>query len=231
MRWRVASAAIVFGGLFLSYVSYVPSQPSFNGATPGCGGSGCHTFQAGIASATPKANLQVSVSLSGTTGKVAGELVDTTGTVVATVNSSSTNPLTLTAPGPGRYTVNAGFLSPSRRWDSLKVNLTLTDVSGRDVEPASGTFKLDQNYPNPFNPATSIGYSVAHDSRVTLKIYNMIGELVSAVVDKNVTAGSYSARVDLSGLPSGIYMYRIEATSLQESTPFFTQTRKMALVK
>ncbi len=231
MRVRIASAVIVFGGLFLSYVSYVPSQPSFNGATPGCGGSGCHTFQAGIASVTPKANLQVSVSLSGATGKVAGELVDTTGTVVATVNSSSTNPFTLTAPRPGRYTVNAGFLSPSRRWDSLKVNLTLTDVSTRDVETAGGTFKLDQNYPNPFNPATSIGYSVAHDSRVTLKIYNMIGELVLIAEDKNVTAGSYSARIDMSGFASGIYIYRIEAANLQVSAPLFIQTRKMALVK
>ena len=231
MKVRIAFTVIVLGGLFLGYVSYVPSQPSFNGSTPGCGGGGCHTFQAGIVSITPKANLQVAVSLSGTTSKVAGELVDTTGTVVATVNSSSTNPFTLTAPGPGRYTVNAGFLSPSRRWDSIKVNLTLADVSTRDLEIAGGTFKLDQNYPNPFNPATTISYSLARDSRVTLKIYNLLGELVSTVVNDNQAAGFYSVRHDMSGLASGIYVYRIEATRLQSSAPFFTQTRKMALVR
>jgi len=171
------------------------------------------------------------VSLPGVTANVAGELVDTTGAVVAVVELSSANPFTLTAPRAGRYTVNAGYKSPARRWDSVKVNLTLTDVASRDPGTAGGAFRLDQNYPNPFNPTTSIGYSIAHDSRVTLRVYNLIGELVSTVVDNNQAAGTYSVQYDMSGLASGIYVYRIEAASLQTSAPFFTQTRKMALVR
>lgn len=231
MKARIASAVIVFGGLFVSYVSYVPSQPSFNGTVAGCGTTNCHTFQAGIVTATPKANLQVSVSLPGVTANVAGELVDTTGAVVAVVELSSANPFTLTAPRAGKYTVNAGYKSPQKRWDSVRVNLTLTDVSTRDIQIAGGSFTLGQNYPNPFNPATSISYSLGRDSRVTLKVYNAIGELVSTVVDNIQAAGSYSVQYDMSGRASGIYVYRIEATGLQASAPLFTQTRKMALVK
>ena len=125
----------------------------------------------------------------------------------------------------------AGYKSPARRWDSVRVNLILTDVSSGDPATVGGAFRLYQNYPNPFNPTTSIRYSVAHDSRVTLRIYNAIGQLVSTVADQRVAAGSYSAEVDMSGFSSGIYIYRIEATNLQSVSPIFTQTRKMALVR
>jgi len=227
---RIAFAVVVFGVLFLSYVSHVPSQPSFNGTTPGCGGGGCHTFQAGIASVTPKANLQLQVSLSGASGNVAGELVDSTGAVVAVVDLSN-NPLTLAAPRAGRYTVNAGYKSPSRRWDSVQVSLTLTDVLTQGEEMVGDAFKLDQNYPNPFNPATSIGYTLARESRVKLEVYNTIGELVSTLVEKNQEAGTYSIRYDMSGLASGVYVYRIVAADLQSPAAVFTQTRKMLLMK
>ncbi len=90
-------------GLFLN----LPSQPSFNGSGPGCGGAGCHTLTAGIVAATPT-GLNVSVTVSGTTGNVAGELVDSTGTVVAVNELTSSNPFVLTAPRPGKYVVNAG---------------------------------------------------------------------------------------------------------------------------
>jgi hypothetical protein len=231
MRVRIALAAMVFGGLFLSYVSYGPSQPSFNGTVAGCGGGSCHTFQAGIITVTPKANLQVSVAVPGVTANLAGELVDSTGAVVAVLDKTSSNPFTLTAPAPGRYTVMAGYKSPARRWDSVRVNLTLTNVSSGDPATVGGTYRLYQNYPNPFNPTTSIRYSVAHDSRVTLRIYNAIGQLVSTVADQQVAAGSHSAEVDMSVFPSGIYIYRIEATNPQSASPIFTQTRKMALVR
>ncbi len=97
------------------------SEPSFNGSTPGCGGSGCHTFLDASVSISYLGNNQVEVSVSGTTSKVGGELVDETGTVVAVNNSTNSNPFILTAPGDGAYIVNAGFDNPSRRWDSASV--------------------------------------------------------------------------------------------------------------
>ena len=104
-------------------VSFLQSEPGFNGTTPGCGGSGCHTSQPGIVTATVLTGNQVRITLTGTTGNVAGELVNSSGVVVAVINTTSSNPFTLTAPSAGSYTVNAGFKNPSRQWGTTTVNI------------------------------------------------------------------------------------------------------------
>jgi hypothetical protein len=91
-------------GIILLVIPINISRPSFNSSTPGCGGGGCHTFQDGIVSLTVT-DLQVQITLNGTSNDVAGELVDASGTVVDFNNSTSSNPFTLIAPGPGNYTV------------------------------------------------------------------------------------------------------------------------------
>lgn len=114
---KISLTILVFiGVLFTSPYQY--SKPDFNGSTPGCGGSGCHSTQAGILTITQLGNYQVRITVSGTTSKVAGELVDAIGNVVAYINSTSANPFTLTAPASGYYTINAGYKNPSLRWDS-----------------------------------------------------------------------------------------------------------------
>ena len=136
MNARIVVAVIVFVACLFLIGSHLSSQPSFNGATPGCGTSGsCHTFQSGILSVTQLGSLQVRITLTGGTGNFAGELVDSTGTVVTVNNITSSNPFTLTAPRAGRFTVNAGYKNPSRQWDSAVVVLTVTDVD----EQESGT--------------------------------------------------------------------------------------------
>ncbi|MCW8960585.1 MAG: fibronectin type III domain-containing protein [Ignavibacteriaceae bacterium] len=108
--------------LTLSLTIFLHSEPGFNGSSPGCSGSGCHTFQDNMISVVPMNNFQVQVTLTGTTSNVGGELVDENGTVVAVINSTSSNPFILTAPSEGTYLVNAGFKNPSpRRWDSTHV--------------------------------------------------------------------------------------------------------------
>jgi hypothetical protein len=112
---------------FVTIVLIIPfcySTPNMNGGS-GCGGSGCHTFQTGIVSVTLLSNLQVRITVAGTSSKVAGELVNSSGSVVAVINSTSTNPFILTAPSAGIYKVNAGYKSPSRRWDSTTVDVSL----------------------------------------------------------------------------------------------------------
>ena len=104
-------------------VSFLQSEPGFNGTTPGCGGSGCHTSQPGIVTATVLTGNQVRITLTGTTGNVAGELVNSSGVVVAVINTTSSNRFTLTAPSAGSYTVNAGFKNPSRQWGTTTVNI------------------------------------------------------------------------------------------------------------
>ncbi|KAB2845743.1 MAG: T9SS type A sorting domain-containing protein [Melioribacteraceae bacterium] len=90
-------------------------------------------------------------------------------------------------------------------------------------------FSLEQNYPNPFNPVTKISFHIpnvgdALYASATLGIYNILGELVTTLINQNLSAGKYEIEFDASNLTSGIYYYRLLTNN-------FTQTRKMLLVK
>jgi len=101
------------------------------------------------------------------------------------------------------------------------------------AEEATGalprTFSLSQNYPNPFNPTTTIRYALPQGSRVTLKVYNVLGQEVATLVDGYQPAGFQLAVWDgrtMAGstVPSGTYLYRVVAGD-------FVQTRTMVLLK
>ena len=207
-------------GIVVLAISGNISQPSYNSTTPGCSGSGCHTFQDGIVSVSVN-DLQVQITVSGTSGKVAGELVDGSGTVVDVNNGTNSNPFTLTAPIAGNYTVNAGHKSPLV-WDSASVNITLTGVQENHSHPAE--YKLYNNYPNPFNPSTTIKYSIPEASFTSIKIYDVVGNEVSSLVNENKPAGLYEVEFNASNLSSGIYYYVIQVGS-------FRETKKMILLK
>ena len=83
---------------------------------------------------------------------------------------------------------------------------------------------LQQNYPNPFNPSTNITYSLPKSGFVTLKIYNLNGEEVSVLLNKEMRSGTYNVTWDAHGLPSGIYLYKISIDNNYA-------VRKMVLVK
>ena len=83
---------------------------------------------------------------------------------------------------------------------------------------------LFQNYPNPFNPVTIINYQIPVNNFVTLKLYNTLGEEIATLVNEEKPAGRYSVNFDGSSLPSGVYVYRLNAGN-------FTAERKMVLVK
>ena len=85
-------------------------------------------------------------------------------------------------------------------------------------------YSLSQNYPNPFNPTTMIRFSVKNEGNVSLKVYNLIGQLVATLVNENKPAGTYEYNFDASKLSSGIYFYTIKAGD-------FTATKKMILMK
>jgi hypothetical protein len=85
-------------------------------------------------------------------------------------------------------------------------------------------YQLYQNYPNPFNPSTTIKYSLPEDGFVKLVVYNMLGETVAVLVNGTQKAGRYEVNFDASGISSGVYVYRIEASN-------FIASRKLILLK
>ncbi|GJQ62397.1 MAG: hypothetical protein SCALA702_14500 [Melioribacteraceae bacterium] len=93
-------------------------------------------------------------------------------------------------------------------------NVVLADGNGLfNIEslviPAE--FELSQNYPNPFNPATTIKFGIPEASRVTLRVFNAIGEQVATLVEKNMEAGYHTVQFNASQLTSGVYFYSITA--------------------
>lgn len=85
-------------------------------------------------------------------------------------------------------------------------------------------FDLEQNYPNPFNPSTTIRYSVPQTSIVNIKVYNLIGQEITELINEAKTAGKYEINFDAHGLSSGIYLVKMQ-------TGDFTSTIKMTLLK
>ena len=87
-----------------------------------------------------------------------------------------------------------------------------------------GACVLDQNHPNPFNPSTEIRFALPEATDVRLIVYDVTGREVARLADGPMGAGYHEARFDASGLPSGVYLYRLEAGT-------FTQTNRMVLLK
>ncbi|GEM_PF-862673 len=94
---------------------------------------------------------------------------------------------------------------------------------------APGEFNLFQNYPNPFNPTTSITYQLPHDGFVKFKIYDVLGREMVTLVDGAQSAGLHSVTFNASGLPSGVYYYRIDVNDSKGN--HFSRVNKMALMK
>ena len=92
-------------------------------------------------------------------------------------------------------------------------------------------FNLSQSYPNPFNPNTTIKYQLPENSKVSLKVYNTLGQVVITLTDKVEDAGFKSVEWNASNVASGVYFYRLEATSVSDPSKSFTQVKKMLLVK
>lgn len=86
------------------------------------------------------------------------------------------------------------------------------------------SYSLEQNYPNPFNAATAVRYQLSASSYVTLKVFDVLGREVATLVNEAQQSGSYNVPWNASGLPSGVYFYRLQAGR-------FVETRKMVLTR
>ena len=114
--------------------------------------------------------------------------------------------------------------------DTLLIGQQVVLSGGTDVVPTEDTkqtvlyYSLLQNFPNPFNPETTISFSLPQRERVIIKIYNLLGEEIFEFINEEFDAGDYSFKLLSDGLPSGIYLYRMNAGE-------FVRTRKFILLK
>ncbi|MBN1302436.1 MAG: family 10 glycosylhydrolase [Melioribacteraceae bacterium] len=102
----------------------------------------------------------------------------------------------------------------------------ITDVSGiaRDDSFIPDTYQLYQNYPNPFNPETMMQFDLPESGHIRLTVYNMLGQEITIILNKTLSAGRYTVDFNAAGLPSGVYIYRLNVNNR-------VFTNKMMLVK
>lgn len=121
-----------------------------------------------------------------------------------------------------RSKANDGTYSYFSNTGKFGVELT-TGVEDQTNIPSN--YDLKQNYPNPFNPNTKIVFDLPENTKVTLHIYSLLGELVATIIEnEELPAGRYERMFDASKLTSGVYFYQI-------ITEKFTSTKKMVLIK
>jgi hypothetical protein len=114
-------------------------------------------------------------------------------------------------------------------------DITIADSTGWSaVDDLNGItptdFELSQNYPNPFNPSTTIRYAVPNESKVSISVFNLLGQEVATLVNDVKAAGYHEVVFNASDLSSGVYLYRISAVSSVGSKEF-TSTKKFILLK
>jgi Secretion system C-terminal sorting domain len=118
-------------------------------------------------------------------------------------------------------------------WDSTLEELVYAKIDGVEygtyvgVRTASGVvseYRLEQNFPNPFNPSTEINYRLSSPVHVTIKVYDILGQVVSKLVDRNEAPGIHSVQFIAASLATGVYFYTLRAGNRVE-------TRKMILLK
>ena len=98
----------------------------------------------------------------------------------------------------------------------------ITGVATPQAVPEEYT--LFQNYPNPFNPSTIINYALPEKGNVELIVYDVLGNEIVTLVNEEKSAGTYDVEFNATGLPSGIYFYKLQAGN-------FVETKKMILIK
>jgi hypothetical protein len=129
----------------------------------------------------------------------------------------------------GNNTFPALYTAPTDNWQRLAPMpaqtspFGTTDVGMQDMGVPEA-YSLNQNYPNPFNPATQIIYSIPENAKVSLKVFNLLGQEVATLVNQEQTRGNYVAMFEANKMATGVYFYRLEAGK-------FTETKKMLLLK
>jgi hypothetical protein len=131
-------------------------------------------------------------------------------------------PMPSWGPDPGFFN-----LASSNYWAMLNfTNKSPLSVKEHSIgEGIPNVYSLSQNYPNPFNPTTNIQFALPRAGKVELRVYNILGQVVSSLVNTQMAAGKYQAEWDASTLSSGVYFYRLTVDNN------VVDTKKMVLLK
>jgi len=125
----------------------------------------------------------------------------------------------------GKHLITDAMMIMINRKKSPNVVVTSVEEDQNEItNNIPSQFMLEQNYPNPFNPTTSIEYSVMSNEYVTLKVYDILGNEISILVNEIKQPGNYKVEFDAENLPSGVYFYKLTSGSL-------TETKKMLLLR
>jgi len=118
------------------------------------------------------------------------------------------------------------YIYDQKIWAATNNGLWFNELDPSSVDPINSLngFNLYQNYPNPFNPSTTIQYSLRSSQFVTLKVYDVLGNEISTLIDEYKPAGFYDVSFNASSLASGMYFYRLQIGN-------YSETKKMLLLR
>lgn len=127
----------------------------------------------------------------------------------------------------GTAAEDGGWWSDPGQWDIVAfVGADAVATSNEEQNDKPLVYSLEQNYPNPFNPTTKINFTLPSASKVTLDVFNVLGQKVATLINnESLTAGAHSQAFDASNLSSGLYIYRLKVGSS------FISSKKMMLIK
>ena len=125
------------------------------------------------------------------------------------------------APGEGKYSYRVKFIGKDGGY-------AYSDI--QEVEILPTVYALDQNYPNPFNPSTTISYKLPFESKVSVVIYNTLGQKVAELVNQVQPGGAYKYIWNAGNYASGVYILRLSAkgTAVDQN---FSKTMKLMMLK
>jgi predicted phosphodiesterase len=110
------------------------------------------------------------------------------------------------------------------RTNEVTIEGIATEVNGAEATVLPDRIVLSQNYPNPFNAQTRIGFALPDPARVRLSLYTVLGQPIATLTDEYREAGYHEVTFDASGIPSGVYLYRLNVDG-------FRSVRKLILMK